>query len=82
LNYNNLQTTSNTSYGTLELEMEFTAETPKTMISLTGIANADKYDYVITLNPSSFSGVVGNTITLIPTVKLNGEVVTRTVNMV
>jgi hypothetical protein len=79
LNYNNLQTTSSTSYGTLELQMEFTAENSENDDFVNGIANADKYDYVITLNPSSFSGVVGNTITLIPTVKLNGEVVTRSV---
>ena len=79
LNYNNLQTTSNTSYGTLELQMEFTAENSENDDFINGIANADKYDYTITLNPSSFSGVVGNTITLVPTVTLNGEVVTRTV---
>jgi hypothetical protein len=79
LNYNNLQTTSNTSYGTLELEMEFTAENSENDDFTNGIANADKYDYAIIINPSSFSGVVGNTITLVPTVKLNGEVVTRTV---
>jgi hypothetical protein len=59
--------------------MEFTAENSENDDFTNGIANADKYSYTITLNPSSFSGVVSNTITLVPTITLNGEVVTRTV---
>ena len=78
-NYMNLETTNNTSYGLLNFIMEATAEDPQTDDFANGIANVDKYVYAITVNPSSFSGLVGNTITLVPTVTLNGTVVTRTV---
>ena len=78
-NYMNLETTNNTSYGLLNFIMEATEEDSQNDDFTNGIANVTKYSYAITINPSSFSGIATNTITLAPTVKLNGEVVSRTV---
>ena len=78
-NYSNINTTDNESYGLLTLVMEATEKDLDNDDLVNGIANANKYTYAITINPSSFSGIATNTITLVPTVKLNGEVVTRTV---
>ena len=78
-NYQNVNTVDNTSYGLLTLIMN-AAEKDLDNDDLTnGIANVNKYTYTISVNPSSFSGVATNTITLVPTVKLNDEVVSRTV---
>ncbi len=81
-NYENLQTATNTSYGILELDMEASFEDTQNDDITNGIANVDKYAYAITVAPTAFSGIVTNpltTITLVPTITLNGEVVTRTV---
>lgn len=78
-NYSNINTTDNESYGLLTLVMEATEKDLDNDDLVNGIANANKYTYAITINPSSFSGIATSTITLVPTVKLNGEVVTRTV---
>jgi len=78
-NYQNLQTITNTSYGKLELLMEASFEDDQNDDVTNGIANVDKNVYVITVAPTAFSGVATDTITLVPTITLNGEVVTRTV---
>jgi len=77
--YQNLQTTDNTSYGLLTLIMNATEKDAQNDDFTNGIANANKYTYTITVSPSSFSGVKNATITLVPTVTLNGEVVSRNV---
>jgi len=78
-NYQNLQTITNTSYGKLELLMEASFDDDQNDDVTNGIANVDKNVYVITVAPTAFSGVATDTITLVPTITLNGEVVTRTV---
>ncbi len=78
-NYENLQTVTNTSYGILELDMEASFENNQNDDFTNGIANVDKNVYVITVAPTAFSGVITDTITLVPTITLNDEVVSRTV---
>jgi uncharacterized protein YjdB len=79
VNFQNLQTTSNTSYGILELDIQAVAENAETDDFTNGIADVNKFVYDISIAPSSFGGIVGDSITLVPTVTLNDEVVTRTV---
>jgi hypothetical protein len=78
-NYQNLETTDNTSYGILELMMEANYDGRENDDLTNGICDINKYTYAVTVTPSSWSGVVGGHVTLVPTVTLNGQIVTRDV---
>lgn len=80
-NFNNAQTSGNTSTGMIRLTMK--ADYISENDDLTnGIAYEDKQVYTISLNQTSLSGNVSTTIQLYPTVKLNGYTISRNVDWV
>jgi hypothetical protein len=79
--YQNTSTTDNMSVGFLRLTVvvDYTATDNDDLVN--GIADVGKLDYSLSLIPSTITGVYGTTgIQLFPTVTLNGENVTRTVD--
>lgn len=78
-NYNNTETLNNASFGFLTLSMSVDYINSENDDLVNGIADANQNSYSISLNFSTIQGTVGSTVQMIPTVKLNGETVTRSV---
>jgi hypothetical protein len=78
-NYNNLQTEINTTPGLITFTLDRNYENVDTDDLTNGIAGVAGDVYTITLSNSTLTSTVGYSIQLTATVKLNGEVVNRTV---
>ncbi len=78
-NYNNLQTTNNTSVGLLELDMETNFVNEDTDDIVNGIADVGQFIYTVELNNYNLSGQVGQTFQLVSTVKNGGTIVPSSV---
>lgn len=78
-NFNNQETVTNTSatLGKFTMSVDYTAGTNDDLIN--GIANINVNTYTLELNENSISGTALQTLQLTPTIKLNGETVTRNV---
>jgi hypothetical protein len=77
-NYNNRTTATNYDTGLLKLSLAVDYANPQTDDYTRGIANVGENVYQLTLNQSTISGGVGQTVQLQATTTLNGEVVSRT----
>ena len=79
-NYQNTETVDNTTVGFITLSMEVNYISDNDDL-INGIANESKLEYVLSLGQTGISGIIGTTgIQIYPTVTLNGENVTRTVD--
>ena len=76
-NFNNQQTTDNTSAGLARFSFAVDYVNSATDDLTNGIANTVDNTYVLTLNQDSISGSAAQTVQLVATVTLNGETVTR-----
>jgi len=79
VNFDNLHTESNTSQGIIEFTLERNYDNVHTDDLVNGVARAIGDSYAITLSDSTISSTVATTIQLGAVVKLNDDVVDRTV---
>jgi hypothetical protein len=79
VNFNNLQTLDNMSPGIVHYTCERDFENSELDDFTNGICFLNAQTYILSLNQTSITGGVGQTIQLVPTVTLNGTIVSRNV---